>query len=65
VGLSLSCDALIVHIRALIISKVDYCCSALAGMSGVHIDRLQSVPDVAAMLVFAVHKSDHGYFILP
>jgi len=40
VQFSLSRDALIVLIRALIISKVHYCCSALAGMSGVNINRL-------------------------
>jgi len=59
VQLSLSRDAIIVLIRALIMSKVDYCCSALAGMSGLPINRLQYVLNAAARLVFAARKSDH------
>jgi len=38
VRLSISLDAFIVVIRALNISKVDYCCSALAETSGDHIN---------------------------
>lgn len=56
---SLTRDALIVLLRALVISKVDYCCSALVGMSGTHISRLQSVLNAAARLVFAGRRSDH------
>jgi len=51
---------IIVLVHALIISKVDYCCSALAGMSRVHINRLQSVLNAAARLLFAARKSDHA-----
>jgi len=58
VQLSLSCDAIIVLIRALIKSKVDFCCSALSGMSGLHINRLQSVLNAAARFVFAARQSD-------
>jgi hypothetical protein len=56
---SLTRDALIVLLRALVISKVDYCCSALVGISGTQISRLQSVLNAAARLVFAGRKSDH------
>jgi hypothetical protein len=56
---SLTRDALIALIRALVISKVDYCCSALAGVSGLQINRLQSVLNAAARLVFAGRKFDH------
>jgi hypothetical protein len=56
---SLTRDALIVLLRALVISKVDYCCSALVGVSGQQINRLQSVLNAAARLVFAAHKFDH------
>ena len=56
---SLTRDALIALTRALVISKVDYCCSALAGVSGLQINRLQSVLNAAARLVFAGQKYDH------
>jgi len=55
---SLTRDALITLIRALVISKVDYCNSVLAGVSGILISRLQSVLNAAACLIFAVRKSD-------
>ena len=56
---SLTSDALIVLLRALVISKVDYCCSALVGMSGTHNSHLQSVLNAAARLVFAGRRSVH------
>ena len=55
---SLTRDALITLIRALVISKVDYCNSVLAGISGVLISRLQSVLNAAARLIVAARKSD-------
>ena len=55
---SLTRDALITLIRALVISKVDYCNSVLAGISGMLISRLQSVLNAAARLIFAARKSD-------
>lgn len=55
---SLTRDALITLIRALVISKVDYCNSVMAGVSGILISRLQSVLNAAARLIFAVRKSD-------
>jgi hypothetical protein len=56
---SLTRDALIALLRALVISKVDYCCSALAGVSGSQINRLQSMLNAAARLVFTARRSDH------
>jgi hypothetical protein len=55
---SLTRDALITLIRALVISKVDYCNSVMAGASGILVSRLQSVLNAAARLIFAVRKSD-------
>ena len=46
---SLTRDALIVLLRALVISKVDYCCSALVGISGTQISRLQSALNAACV----------------
>jgi len=43
---------------ALVISKVDYCCSVLDGISG-HLSKLQSVLNAAARLIFSARRSDH------
>jgi len=43
---------LLTLVRALIVSKVDYCNSVLAGMFGQLQDWLQSVLNAAARLVF-------------
>ena len=51
-------QALLTLIRALIISKVDYCCSVLVGVSGHLLDRLQSVLNAAARLVFSARRSE-------
>ena len=56
---SLTRHALITLIRALVISKVDYCNSVLAGVSGILISRLQSVLNAAARLIFAARMCDH------
>jgi len=54
--------ALLTLIRALVVSKVDYCCSVygvLAGVSGHLLDRLQSILNVAAArLVFSARRSE-------
>ena len=55
---SLTQDALVTLLRALVISKVDHCNSILAGISGVLISQLQSVLNAAARLIFAARKSD-------
>jgi len=56
---SLSRDALLTLIRALVISKADYCCSVLTGVSGTLLHRLQSVFNAAARLVFSTRTSEH------
>jgi len=50
---SLSRPALLTLVRALIISKVDYCNSVLAGISGQLQDRLQSALNAAVHLVWS------------
>jgi len=41
---------LLLIFTALVVSKVDYCCSVLAGVSGHLLDRLQSILNAAARL---------------
>ena len=55
---SLSRHALITLVRALVISKVDYCNSVLAGISGHLLDRLQFVLNVATRLIYSANRSD-------
>ena len=43
----------------IVISKVDYCNSVLAGLPVALLHRLQSVVNAAARLVFSVRKSEH------
>jgi len=50
--------ALLTLIRALVVCKVDYCCSVLAGVSGRLLDRLQSTLNAAARLVFSARLSE-------
>ena len=45
-------------VRALIVSKVDYCKLVLAGIPGQLQDRLQSVLNAAARLVFSARRSE-------
>jgi len=55
---SLSRHALLTLVHAMIVSKVDYCNSVLAGIPGQLQDRLQSVLNVAARLVFSARRSE-------
>ena len=52
-----SSTTLLTLIRALVVSKVDYCCSVLAGVSGHLLDRLQSILNAAARLMFSARHS--------
>jgi len=52
-------EALLTLLRALVITKVDYCSSTLAGVSGALLQRLQSVLNAAARLVFSAKRSEH------
>jgi len=51
--------ALLTLIQALVVSKVDYCNSVLAGVSDTQLRRLQSVLNAAARLVFSARRSEH------
>ena len=59
VTLSLSQHALLTLIRALVVSKVDYCCSVLTGVSSHLLSRLQSIMNAAARLIFYARRSEH------
>ena len=56
---SLPRHALLTLVRALVVSKVDYCNSVLAGLPVTLLHRLQSVLNAAARSVFSVRKSEH------
>jgi hypothetical protein len=56
---SLPHHALLTLIRALVISKVDYCNSVLNGLPGCLLDRLQSILNAAARLIFCARKHEH------
>jgi len=55
---SLPRHALLSLVHALVVSKVDYCNSVLAGVTGNLLYRLQSVLNAAARLVFSARKFD-------
>ena len=59
---ALSRQALTTLVRALVVSRVDYCNSVLAGISGHLLDRLQSVLNAAARLIYSANRS---YSITP
>lgn len=56
---SLPRHALLTLIRALVVSKVDYCNSVLNGLPGRQLDRLQSILNAAARIIFSARKYDH------
>ena len=56
---SLTCTTLLTLVHALMVTKVDYCSSVLSGISGQLLQRLQSVFNAAARLVFSARKSEH------
>ena len=52
-------QALLTLVRAMVVSKVDYCNSVLAGVSAHLLDRLQSVLNADARLIFfSARKSE-------
>ena len=55
---SLSRHALLTLVHALIVNKVDYCNSVFIGISGQLQDRLQSVWNAVARLVFSARRSE-------
>jgi len=56
---SLTRTTLLSLVHALVVTKVDYCCSVVSGISGQLLQRLQSVFNAAAHLVFSARKSQH------
>ena len=56
---SLTREALLTLLRALLITNVDYCSSTLAGGSNALLQRLQSVLNAATRLVFSARRSEH------
>ena len=52
--------ALLTLIQALVVSKIDYYNSVLAGLSDTLLRRLQSVLNTAAWLVFSARRSEHN-----
>ena len=56
---SFSRHALLTLVHAFISSRLDFCNSALFGVSGYLLDRLQSILNAAARLVLKVSKYDH------
>ena len=55
----LSTEAAKTLVHAFIVSRIDYCNSVLAGVSGVHLNKLQSVMNAAARLIANKRKFDH------
>jgi len=56
---SLTRTTLLTLVHALVVTKVDYCSSVLSGISGQLLQRLQSVFNADARLVFSARKSEH------
>ena len=52
-------EALHSLIQAFVHCRLDYCNSALAGVAKVYLQKLQSVQDMAARMVFGVRRSEH------
>ena len=44
---------------ALVLTRLDYGCTTLAGLPAIQLDRLQAVLHAAARLIFAARKYDH------
>jgi len=55
---SLTPDVLLTLLRALVINKLDFCCSTLAGMSGTLLQKLQSVLNATARLLYSALQGD-------
>lgn len=55
----ISIPAVIHLVRALVLSRLDYCNSILLGLPDYQLDRLQSVMNAAARLIFGMRWKDH------
>jgi hypothetical protein len=56
---SLSRESLISLVFSLVLTRLDYCNAVLAGLPNCQIDRLQSVINTAARLIFSARRCDH------
>jgi len=56
---SLTRTTLLTLVHALVVTKVNYCCSVFSCISRQLLQRLQSVFNAAARLVFSARKSEH------
>ena len=56
---SLTRTTLLTLVHALVVTKLDYCSSVLSGISGQLSQRLQSVFNATARLVYSARKSKH------
>jgi hypothetical protein len=56
---SLSRESLISLVVSLVLTRLDYCNAVLAGLPNCQIDRLQSVINTAARLIFSARRCDH------
>jgi hypothetical protein len=56
---SLSRESLTSLVVSLVLTRLDYCNAVLAGLPSCQIDRLQSVINTAARLIFSARRCDH------
>jgi hypothetical protein len=56
---SVTREALTSLVVSLVLSRLDYCNALLAGLPSTQIDRLQSVENAAARMIFAARRRDH------
>ena len=52
-------DTMKIIIQALVVSKLDYCNSLLAGTAGYQLDKLQCIQYIACRVITSLHKYDH------
>ena len=55
----LTTDAVKTLVCSLVLSRIDYCNSLLAGLPQCHLQKIQYVQNAAARLIFRAPKSDH------
>jgi len=60
----ISTSAAVILVNIFIVSRVDYCNSILAGLHTCHLDRIQSVLNSAASLIYGRTSSDHTIDLL-
>ena len=56
---SVSRESLIGLVQSLVMTRLDYCNAVLAGLSAYQLDRLQSVINAAARMIYRASRYDH------